>query len=260
MSNVSSPPLLFDSFNAASNACLTGGYEYHKLVNLVIRKNKILQDAISCPAEFEFGAIRILMALGLTLGNDKKISVLDFGGGGGYHWLVAKTAYSKDVNLDWRIVETPLMAKSGNELLAKEGLQFFSEVKSSFVIGEKIDLVFTSGALQYCEDPLRSLQELVDMKARNLFITRTPFSLAPFTLISNQRSMLSENGPGPMPIEFQDEMIEYPISYIPRREVEKIIEEKYHIRFSLIEEPGRLYFSDLPVNNYYGFFCELKQS
>jgi hypothetical protein len=258
MSGASSPPPLFDSFNVASKACLTGGYEYKKLVDVVVRKNKILQDATSSSVEFDFSAMRIIMAVGLASNKQEKISVLDFGGGGGYHWFIAKNSFGKNTIFDWRIVETSMMAKVSTELLAKDGLEFFSDIKSSLRTGETLDLVFTSSALQYCEEPLKVLQNLVNLNARYLFITRTPFSLAPTPLISNQRSMLSENGPGPMPEEFEDELIEYPISYIPKKEVERIIQEKYEIRFSLKEEPANLFFGDVPVNNYYGFFCELK--
>lgn len=258
MSSRSSPPILFESFDDASKACLTGGYEYQQLVNVVVRKNKILQDAISPSPEFDFGAMRILMAVGLASNENKKISVLDFGGGGGYHWFIAKNALGNYL-FDWRIVETPMMAKAGNMLLKKNGLQFFPNIESSIEVGEILDLVFTSSALQYCEDPLGTLQDLVDLGARYLFVTRTPFSLAPVPLISNQRSMLSENGPGPMPLGFKDELVEYPVSYIPRNEAEKIILDKYEIRFSFNEEPANLFFGDLPVNNYYGFFCELKK-
>lgn len=258
--NSSSPPFLFNSFEAALTSCFTGGYEYQKLVDVIIGKNKILQDSIPPINEFDFGAMRTIMAVGLALGEAKKIKVLDFGGGGGYHWLIAKSAFSQDINFDWRIIETELMAKAGSQFLAQEGLQFFSNIKSSLKVGEKLDLVFTSSTIQYCQAPLKALEELVDLGARYLFITRTPFSLSQLLLVSSQRSMLSENGPGPMPKEFQDEAIDYPISYVPKNDAIRIIQRKYDIRFSLKEEPGNLFIGDIPVNNYYGFFCELKKS
>ena len=178
MSGAPSPPPLFDSFNVASKACLTGGYEYQKLVDVVVRKNKILQDATSSSVEFDFSAMRIIMAVGLVLNKQEKISVLDFGGGGGYHWFIAKNSFGKNTIFDWRIVETSMMAKVSTELLAKDGLEFFSDIKSSLKTGETLDLVFTSSALQYCEEPLKVLQNLVNLNARHLFITRTPLSLS----------------------------------------------------------------------------------
>lgn len=94
---MTTPFLIFDSFDAASKTCLTEGYEYQKLVDVVVRKNKILQDSSSPTTEFDFGAMRIIMAVGLALNEDRKISVLDFGGGGGYHWFIAKNALGKDI-------------------------------------------------------------------------------------------------------------------------------------------------------------------
>lgn len=150
------------------------------------------------------------------------------------------------------------MAAAARQSISGVGLKFFDDIESSLEKGEPLDLVMASSSLQYCNSPARALNDLVNLGAKYLFITRTPFSLTQKTLISTQRSMLSENGPGPMPAGFVDELIEYPITYIPKFEALQIIESKYRVRFSLLEESGSLYFDNLAVNNYYGFFCERK--
>lgn len=248
----------FLTFEAAKKDCLTTSYEYENLVNVVIRKNIIFQENNQQNVEFELGSLRTIAAIGLVLGSSKKINVLDFGGGGGYHWALSKKAFNKDIAYDWRVLETPLMAMVANKTLLKNGLSFFSDISTCLADGVKMDLIFMSSALQYCEKPLQILKEVVNLGAKYLFITRTPFSLAPKTLISKQRSLLSENGPGPLPKEFKDEIIEYPITYVLKTEVEEILSQKYKIRFVLQEDVSTLFYGSFPVNGYYGYFCEIK--
>lgn len=250
-------PQLFDTYENALNSCISGSYQYHNLVKVVIEKNRILYSATDEVPEFELASMRAVMAVGLSM-NNKKIRVLDFGGGGGFHWMTCKKAFDQDVIFDWDVVETPGMAAAARQSISGLGLQFFDSIESSLEKKELRDLVIASSSLQYCSSPAKALKDLVDLGARYLFITRTPFSLTQKTLISTQRSMLSENGPGPMPSGFVDELIEYPITYIPKFEALQIIESKYKIRFSLLEESGTLYFDNFAVNNYYGVFCEKK--
>lgn len=124
---MTTPFYIFDSFDAVSKACLTEGYEYQKLIDVVVRKNKIFQDSSSPTTKFVFGAMRIIMAVGLPLNSDGKISVLDFGGGGGHHRFITKNALGKDILFDWRVIETPLMAKVGDAHLAKNGFAVFPD-------------------------------------------------------------------------------------------------------------------------------------
>lgn len=250
-------PQIFTSYDRALECCLTGSYQYPNLVNVVIEKNKIFKEKLAQSPEFDLGSMRAVMAVGLSL-TGKKISVTDFGGGGGSHYQIARKSFNKSIAFDWRVVETPSMADAANKAISADGLKFFNDIRSSVLEASPCDLLIASSALQYCHSPANTLRDLVGLGARYLFITRTPFSLGAQTLISTQRSMLSENGPGAMPPGYVDEIIEYPITYIPKFEAEEIILSQYKIIFSLIEEPASLFFDNLAVNNYYGFFCERK--
>jgi hypothetical protein len=70
--------------------------------------------------------------------------------------------------------------------------------------------------------------------------------------------MLSHNGPGELPAGYVDQEILYPISFLPLHQVEEAINQRYRIRFKVIEEAANLFIEGEPVNTYYGFFCELK--
>ena len=255
--NIPPYPQIFDSYNSALESCMTGDYQYPNLVNVVIEKNKIFKERLAESPEFDFGSMRAVMAVGLSLAG-KRISVTDFGGGGGSHYLIARKSFDESIAFDWRVIETPSMADAANKAISSNGLKFFNDIQSSVLEASPCDLLIASSALQYCHSPASTLRDLVGLGAKHLFITRTPFSLGTNTLISTQRSMLSENGPGAMPAGYVDEMIEYPITYMPKFEAEEIILTKYKIAFSLIEEPGGLFFDNVAVNNYYGFFCEKK--
>lgn len=82
-------PQLFDTYENALNACVSGSYQYHNLVKVVIEKNRILHSEIDQAPQFELASMRAVMAVGLSM-NNKKIRVLDFGGGGGFHWVTSK--------------------------------------------------------------------------------------------------------------------------------------------------------------------------
>lgn len=61
-----------------------------------------------------------------------------------------------------------------------------------------VDLLFSSGTLQYVPDPTSCLSSLLSVGATNLFIGRMALSSAG-AFAQVQTSRLSDNGPGLMP-------------------------------------------------------------
>jgi putative methyltransferase (TIGR04325 family) len=248
-------PPIFRSYNDASVACQNAGYEGTELIRVVVEKNAIFKQKIQSNPVLDLGDLRTLVGVGLASAQDS-LRVLDFGGGCGYHYVLARAAFGNSKNLRWNVVETSAMVKAAQHL-ADAGLQFFDHIDDAKNNLGQVDLVLTSGALQYCPDPLEFLKTLTQVGAKYIFITRTPLHDSEDNIISIQVSRLWENGPGPLPSGFEDKNVSYPITFASRREVEKILAETYEIRFSIKEEKGT-FRAGKQSYDMYGYFCERK--
>ncbi|WP_050475984.1 methyltransferase, TIGR04325 family [Herbaspirillum rhizosphaerae] len=249
------PAPVFSRYADALAQCQNDAYENDEIIKVVVEKNLIYKNKVAKHKTLDFNAIRTLLALGI-MDNEKTFNVLDFGGGGGYHHAIAKIGF-RSSKIKWNVVETTAMAKEAQRL-AGDDLRFFDNIDIAKQALGEIDLLFSSSALQYCPDPLAMLQKLVDVEARHLFITRTAFNDAPGTIIAIQRSHLADNGPGPLPDGFQNKEIAYPISFVDKAEVEKILTTKYDIRFAIEENQAVHVIGDKEMH-LYGYFCDLRR-
>jgi putative methyltransferase (TIGR04325 family) len=147
-------------------------YEDEELVKVVVEKNSIFRSQLKSEKIFELDSTRILIPF-LAMARKDNLNVLDFGGGAGHHHAVIESFLGE--NIRWNIVETEAMVREASRL-SSESLRFFCNIEDAARELDDIDLIFTSSALQYCENPLGTLSKLVRLNARYLFVTRTPFS------------------------------------------------------------------------------------
>jgi putative methyltransferase (TIGR04325 family) len=247
---------IFASYDAAQRACQSGAYENESIVKVVVEKNRIFRQTIHASPTFNLGDLRTLIALGLVNAQGT-LKVLDFGGGAGaYHYAIAKAVLGNRRNLKWNVVETPAMVKEG-QLIGDVDLKFFDNINDAKNDLGAVDLILSSGALQYCQNPLRFLKELTEVGAENIFVTRIPLSESDKSVISIQVSKLSENGPGPLPAGVDDRNVSYPITFSSRHAVEKVLRERYEIVFSINEDKDTFRAGKDKID-LYGYFCKLK--
>ena len=247
----------YKNYQDALDICLSkrGGYSADDLVKVVVDKNLRLFSATSSTHILGLEAFRTLAAIGLSA-QGGNLNVIDFGGGGGYHCLLAKIAFGGERTLKWHVVETPEMV--GEAVKIKDAdLRFYDDITDAKNDLAKVDLVFSSSALQYCPDPLYFLKELVKIDAKYLFITRTPFVDSAENIIAIQKSSLSSNGPGPLPEGIKDRSVFYPITYVSRSAVEDILSQNYEIRFMTDEGSGVFAVKGSKINMN-GYFCVRK--
>ena len=147
------------------------------------------------------------------------------------------------------------MVQEGKRI-SDDDLKFFDNLEEAKADLGRVDLVFTSGAIQYCPDPLQLLEQLTEVGAKYLFITRTSFNTEDETIISTQESSLSDHGIGQLPEGFVDRRVLFPVTFVSKTQVENILKRRYTIRFSLTEN----------INSYsvkgkkfdmYGYFCDI---
>ncbi len=242
----------FHTYAEALLACKKSAYDSEKLIKCIIRKNIDYKHAIKLNGTFDLAALRTIFGISLA-SEGKKLNVLDFGGGGGYHYTIANTTLGKNKELKWNVVETALMVKEAQRI-SDHNLKFFDNIKDAKNDLGSVDVIFTSSTLQYLPDPLHQLRLLLEVGARYLFITRTPFNDATDNIITLQTSRVSNHGPGPLPLGFEDEKIVCPITYMCRKKIEDVLREKYVIRFMINE--GQFILEDKRFAMY-GYFCEL---
>lgn len=250
-----SPPICA-TYEEAAGHCRQSSYEDDALVQSVVEKNLVFRKQIRNNPVFDLTAMRTFIALGLSRTSDE-LKVIDFGGGAGYHYEIARAALGKSSAIRWNVVETSTMAKAARGL-EEPGLKFFDSIEEAGCDLGSVDLVLASSSLQYCPDPELFLQRLINVGSSHLFITRTPFSESPEDVISVQRSRLSANGPGPLPAGFVDVEISYPITYLSIAKVEEILSQKYEVRFRVEEERGA-FLAGVRSFNMWGYFCSLRK-
>jgi len=246
---------IFDSYLEAELACRVNAYKDLDFARLIIEKNILFNKTIQLNNNYDLEMMRTIIPFG-SIESSISLTVLDFGGGGGYHASIAKSALKNGKDIFWNIVETPAIVSMAENYAIKY-CSFYRSIEKAKEAVSKVDLVFTSSSLQYCSDPLDYLQKLIAIQAPYFYITRTPFLQNDNKIITVQSSKLSSNGPGPLPPQYKDTLVEYPIVYVSQFEVERLLKEKYHIKFRIDEGPGSFSFRNEKISMV-GFFCELK--
>jgi putative methyltransferase (TIGR04325 family) len=104
--------------------------------------------------------------LGLTARDKEKISILDFGGGIGHYYLLAK-ALLPGVDIDYHCRDLSKMTALGKELLPDQ--QFYDNDKC---FDRKYDLVLAIGSLQYNKNWREVFTRLAGVTTRYLYIAR----------------------------------------------------------------------------------------
>ena len=197
-------------------------YQDLDLVKVVLFKNLNLRNS-AVLTNLDVMSFRTIAAVGMAIANKSKFTVLDFGGGAGHHQLLAKNLF-KNVSFDWTIIETEIMCRTAQEVIHDVGLKFVSDL-SSLTKSNNFDLIFSNSAIQYTENPLDTLRELLNREFEHFFITRVPLNLGRNQFSYLQESLLSQNGPGPAPKDFHDKVVTYKNNIVSKDSFELILSD-----------------------------------
>lgn len=108
--------------------------------------------------------------------NQGRLSVLDFGGGLGSHYLRWRKWLSHIPNLDWCVVEQSHFVSKGNQLFDEVVAISFAKtiIEASH---HNPNVILASGVLQYLYEPLSTLSELTSLGAEWIILDRLPFNV-----------------------------------------------------------------------------------
>lgn len=216
----------FESFQAADAYCGEAGYQDAELVDVVVSKNMLL--SASPPGHAAISSLDRLIALAVAcaINQNPAARIIDFGGGAGSHYFTTRNIVQFPSQLRWHVVETSLMAERATPLA--DGNLCFSDNLSNAVesLGD-VDLVIASGALHYCDRPLDVLSHLLETQCSRILVTRSLNSDGNFTAFFAQESLLSANGPGPLPSRFKDRTVRYPSHITPHLRFEQLLNNSY---------------------------------
>lgn len=145
------------------------GYEHEDLVETVYRKTVAYKA--DGPSLELFGARK----------------VLDFGGGCGAHYKEAKSE-----TVRWAVVETQAMVSRAVDLQT-DSLRFFTDVKAAATWLGSVELMHSSGAVQFTPDPIATVRQLCGLGAHTMMWRRLWLGGSAPEI---QLSRLADNGPG----------------------------------------------------------------
>jgi len=161
------------------------GYKSEELIETIYRKTVAFQPTGDWPLVANLAA------------------VLDFGGGAGIHYKLAR---QQSPGIRWAVVETSAMVYRASEL-ATDQLMFFDDIEKAADWLGSIDLMHSNGAIQYVNDPIGTVKALCAARAAKMVWYRVPISDGA-AKAEVQTSLLSDNGPGQMPTA-KDKLVKY---------------------------------------------------
>jgi putative methyltransferase (TIGR04325 family) len=165
-----------------------------------------------------------LLAAAIELADDDAIQITDFGGATGDLGLDVLRAHPA---ARYTVVET-------EALVARIGAR--GRVAFTTAIPAACDIFFTSGTVQYLDDPMGALRRGFESARRFAVLARNSF--ADREVIRVQRSGLFENGSGPVPKGFRDRTISYPHRTLVEREVRHLAQECGLTCVAAVDEVG----------------------
>ncbi len=229
---------VFDSYESAQTKCVTGDYQNIELCNMIADKTIIYRDSlIKQPNTLNATNVFLLAAINnIRITNSlKSLTILDFGGACGAHFFEIKRFLPETFHLKWIVVETPQVVLSAKSKKIETNELTFVDNLNNLPI---IDFIYSSCTLHYTSKPYEFLENLLKIGANFILFNRMTFNENDKDLITIQKSLLSDNGPGPIPKQYTDKLIYYPHTTLSFIKFNSIVLKKYKLTWIFNEASG----------------------
>ena len=224
-------------------------YENHELNLYILNKTKKNCKLVNIE-DLKINEQRSLN-FSLIVKNKNFFNILDLGGGAGYHYFLAKKFLGKKYKLTWNIVENQTMVNLCKKKYNNKEMHFFNSISE---IKNKIDIVFSSCAINYFNNPEEILYDLMRMPCKYYYFTRTPLALKK-KIEFVQYSRLSENGPGNLFIK-KEKILKLHNKIFKKEYFDNIIKKYCNILYSFKDEEQKLFYKK--KINLYTYFLKKK--
>jgi putative methyltransferase (TIGR04325 family) len=239
------------SYNEALKNCSNpNGYQDDELVRVLVEETKeYLITLDKDPIKLDDQTTVYTLIPFTFLCSRKVINVLDIGGGCGMHFYPLKKVFSNKFKFNWHVVETNALSQAA-KVLENDELKFFDNISKAVNSLERIDLIISSGAIQYFEDPRQVLKEIVEVGAEYILLLRLSLSTSNRDIISVQRSLLSQNGYEILPQGYKNKIIDYPHTNMNENDFHQILHTNYITKICLDDKSGVQHINNYPTIGY----------
>jgi len=142
------------------------------------------------------------------------------------------------------IIENKTMVKLCNKKFRYKNLLFYNALNKI----KKADVFFSSCAINYTKNPIKTVKSIVKLNAKYLYFTRTPLTdYQPLKF--KQISFLSDNGPCKINNE-KETLVEYENKIINRKKFEDMFKNKFVIISKYVDEKKAFSFLGKYIDTY----------
>lgn len=160
----------FDFHGRLNRKDMDDGYQQTQLVSHIVNNSLSYSSELTQSRELPLSGTRNYLPFAMGQYSDV-IKVLDFGGGAGHHHTEAELAFP-DKNFEWIVFETKSMVDEVNSKSRKTEVTFIHEM--SKLEGCKFDLIIANSSLQYTDNPIQVMTDLVKLGAKYIYISPEP--------------------------------------------------------------------------------------
>lgn len=240
----------FASYEDAIEFLQNQSYEDKDLCKVVAEKTKAYRTTLLMKDldDLDFFLLSVISSY-LQKTEKKTITVVDFGGACGIHYFtMQKLLDNSNTNFKWIVVETAEMVNAAKQAgLENDNLRFVNNLSD---ITESVDILHSSGTIHYVSKPFEFLQKMMELKPKYLAFNRTYLiEQEDIETVFIQTSMLSHNGVGKLPSNFQDKIIKYPCTIFSLNKFTKAIDNhSYQLKFSVKQPNERSFLCGMKIN------------
>jgi len=167
---------VYDTWKEARNISLGNGFSSDTWISTAVRKLNEYRNSCNIvsnpnPISNRFSSLP-LIASSCTSSYDKKISILDFGGGVGTHFELLKQTLPNHKLIDYTVIETQETCEQARNLFSKEeNIKFYCEFPSKDLSPH---ICYTNSVLQYIENWIEIIQEMIEMNPEYIILDDFP--------------------------------------------------------------------------------------
>lgn len=201
----------YSTFDAALASCCKGVSE-EALAAVAAHKTRTVLSTFGQPILTPEQVVTSLIGVSIAAVGcpARPLRVLDFGGAGGHHYFDAFLRLR--IPMRWAVVEKPSIVRRCSAEFEDGCLSFHDNIDEAARALGGVDLVHSSGAIQYTPDPLQTTADLLAFGAPYFLLSRLPLWNGE-TTVGIQEAMLSTHTFGSLPLGMTDRQVRYPITF-----------------------------------------------